>query len=202
MFWNQVAGIYDIFANLLNRSVHQELIRLAAAQIHESDIVLECACGTGMLSKPIALKCKKLTATDFSEKMLEQAQRKCSACTNIEFRKADILELPFADSLFDVVVAANVIHLLDEPVMAMNELSRVCKPGGTLIIPTYMNRKSNGKSSSFASVIGKAGADFKRQFTFETYQQFFAEMGFCGGEYTMINGLVPCAVAILENAKH
>lgn len=44
----------------------------------------------------------------------------------------------------------NVIHLLDEPLKALSELNRVCKPGGMLIIPTYMNReKRRGKAVLF-----------------------------------------------------
>ena len=46
-----------------------------------------------------------------------------------------------ADGQFDKVIAANVIHLLDEPFKALAELDRVCKPGGQIIIPTYINRE-------------------------------------------------------------
>ena len=46
-----------------------------------------------------------------------------------------------ADGLFDKVIAANVIHLLDEPLKALAALDRVCKPGGQIIIPTYINRE-------------------------------------------------------------
>lgn len=42
------------------------------------------------------------------------------------------------------------------------------------------------------------GADFKRQFTFETYKAFFEETGYCGGSYTMIEGRVPCAIAVIN----
>ena len=50
------------------------------------------------------------------------------------------MQLPYPDERFDVVIAANVIHLLDEPEKALQELSRVCRPGGRIILPTYMNR--------------------------------------------------------------
>ena len=75
-------------------------------------------------------------------------------------------------------VAGNVIHLLDEPLKAVAELDRVCRPGGTLIIPTYMNKDRKGRTSGFASAVGKAGADFKRQFTADSYRQFFVEAGY------------------------
>ena len=96
------------------------------------------------------------------------------------------------------VVAANVIHLLDEPLKALSELDRVCRPGGKLIIPTYMNREHNGgKTSGFAKVVGKAGADFKRQFTLSSYRKFFTDAGYEDVSLTMVEGRVPCAIAVM-----
>lgn len=51
-----------------------------------------------------------------------------------------------------------MLHLLDEPLAALAELNRVCRDGGYLILPTYMNRDWKGKTSGFASAVGKASA--------------------------------------------
>lgn len=198
MFWDRIAGIYDLFANVYNRKVHIRLCSYVEGLISPKDIVLECACGTGMLSVHIAAKCKQLTATDFSEKMLRQAERKCRGLKNVTFESADITCLNYPNEVFDKVIAGNVIHLLNEPLKALSELERVCKPGGQIIIPTYMNKKKSGKASAFAQTIGKAGADFKRQFSFETYQQFFKEAGYEDGDYKLIEGRVSCAVVVLH----
>ena len=131
--------------------------------------------------------------------MLERARHKCRDYGNASFEYADILHLDYPDGSFDKVVAANVIHLLDEPLKALSELDRVCRKGGRIIIPTYMNReKGEGKTSGFATAVGKAGADFKRQFTFSSYQQFFAEAGYKDASFKMIEGRVPCAIAVLS----
>jgi len=90
-----------------------------------------------------------------------------------------------------------VIHLLDEPMKALNELNRVCRPGGMLIIPTYMNKTQKGETSGFASVVGKAGADFKRQFTVESYKQFFLDAGYDDVKISLADGRIPCAVAVM-----
>ena len=47
-----------------------------------------------------------------------------------------MLELEDADHAYDVVLAANVIHLPDEPSKALGELERMCRPGGKIIIST------------------------------------------------------------------
>ena len=109
------------------------------------------------------------------------------------------MHLAYVDGSFDTVIAANVIHLLDEPLKAMVELDRVCKPDGKIIIPTYMNRENEkGKTSSFAKVVGKAGANFKRQFTLSSYQQIFAQAGYHNVTYKMIDGRVPYAIAVIK----
>lgn len=95
------------------------------------------------------------------------------------------------------VVAANVIHLLDQPYKALAELNRVCKTGGKLIIPTYVNKEKTGKTGGVVNVIGKAGADFKQQFTYSNYRAFFEKAGYRDIKTTLIQGRVPCAVAII-----
>lgn len=131
MFWDHVAGIYDVFVNVINRKTHQKLKEIVSELIEPDDTVLECACGTGLLSAVIAEKCRRLTATDFSEKMLKKAEKNCRSFRN-------------------------------------------------------MNRDDKGKTSGFAGAVGKAGADFKRQFTAESYRQFFLDAGYTlasGGPY-------------------
>lgn len=198
MFWDRIARVYDVFASIYNGKVHDQLCRLVSDQIRPGDRVLECACGTGMLSRCIAPRCAQLTATDISENMLKKARKKCASFPNASFMNVDINALPFDDESFDVAVAANVIHLLDDPEKALAELDRVCVPGGRLIIPTYVNRETTGRTSGFAAVVGKAGADFKRQFTLRSYREFFEDLGYRDEEYTLIIGRVPCAIAFLH----
>ena len=198
MFWDNVAWIYDVFANVINRKADRALCAEVERQIPRGGDVLECACGTGLLSGAIAGRCKRLIATDLSASMLKRAARKYGKCGNITFEQANILQLHYPDGRFDAVVAAHVIHLLDEPYKALRELDRVCRPGGRLIIPTYMNRTDKGTTNGVSSVIGRAGADFKREFTLASYRQFFADAGYTNAHYTLCEGRIPCAVAVLK----
>ena len=56
MFWDRVAGVYDIFANVINRRANRALCDEVARLIRPTDRVLECACGTGLLTGVIAHK--------------------------------------------------------------------------------------------------------------------------------------------------
>lgn len=51
-----------------------------------------------------------------------------------------------------------------------------------------------------AGAIGKVGADFKREFTFDTYKLFFADAGYMDAGYVLCEGRIPCAVAILTKS--
>ena len=77
MFWDRVAGIYDLFEDLYNGKVYQRTGEIVAEELDPGDEVLECACGTGAISVFLAKKCKKLIATDFSKGMLRRAAKKC-----------------------------------------------------------------------------------------------------------------------------
>lgn len=201
MFWDKVAGVCDIFTKVINRKTHKKLIETVKGLILPEDNVLECACGTGLLTGVIAERCHSLVATDFSEKMLKKAKKKFGKLKNVEFEQGNILQIDYPCETFDVVVAANVIHLLDEPYKAISELDRVCKTGGRIIIPTYMNGTENGKTNGLSGAIDRAGADFKREFTLGTYKQFIKEAGFDDVSYVWCDGKIPCAVAIIKKGK-
>ena len=190
MFWNKIAGLYDLFENIYNKKVYTGTGKKVAEYINAQDEVLECACGTGAISIYIVEKCKSLIATDFAEGMLRQASKKCRHFKNVTFQKADITKLEFAEASFDKVVAGNVIHLLPEPEKALSELKRVTKPGGTIIIPTYINM-SKGSGTAAVKFIELLGATFKRQFDFESYKQFFTDMGYSDVTYEVVDGRMP-----------
>jgi ubiquinone/menaquinone biosynthesis C-methylase UbiE len=132
--------------------------------------------------------------------MLKQAQRKLKRLSNVKVEKISILELPYKDNSFDVVVAANVIHLLDDPGAALKGLVRVCKQGGKIIIPTYINKQKKNATVA-VKLMAKIGVDFRRQFDLVSYQKFFSDFGFDHVEYRVVDGRMPCAFAIIKKKQ-
>ena len=195
MFWSRISGIYDLIENIYNGKANARTTDYVASLMSKDDEVLECACGTGMFSVKIAPRVKELTATDFSDGMLKRTKKKCAGMDNVRVESGDITDLKYEDATFDKVVAANVIHLLDDPKKAIDELKRVTKPGGTIVIPTYIHFK---KSVS-AGLFNKAGAGFKRHFDENTYKTFFAEMGIENVNFQVCEGRMACDVAVFEN---
>ncbi len=204
MFWDKISPIYDLFLGVYNGKVYRETGEKVAEFIGNEDVVLECACGTGAISEYIAQKCRKLVATDFAPGMLRQTAKKCRHFDNVMVRKADITNIKCRDERFDKVVAGNVIHLLPEPEKVLRELERVVKPGGMIIIPTYIN-KANRISAITAKFFTLLGAEFKRQFDLESYKRFFEEKGYTNVQYHIVDGRMSCAIAVImkknENIK-
>ena len=196
MFWDKVSGFYGIFETGYNGKVYRGVGEKVAEEIEGTDVVLECACGTGAISRYIAPACKRLVATDFSAGMLKQTVKHCHKYDNVTVERADIMQLTYDDAYFDKVVAANVIHLLEDPCAAVKELERVCKRGGKIIIPTYINA-SGGAGRKAVRLLALAGADFKRQFDMNSYREFFEKAGYRNVDYSMIRGRMPCAIAVI-----
>lgn len=200
MIWDKLALPYDAAETIYNGKVYHRTGELVAEYIGPGDTVLECACGTGAISIHIARKCRLLVATDMSVPMLRQCEKKLRSCYNAVIKKADITKLNCGDDRFDKVVAGNVIHLLDDPDAALSELRRVCKPGGLIILPTYIN-KEEGKTNLGAKAIEMIGVDFKSEFSSVSYTEFLEQKGFMIEEFRIADGRMPCAIAIIRNNK-
>ena len=126
-----------------------------------------------------------------------QTDKKLRKYLNVLIEYADITKLDYANESFDKVVVGNVIHLLDDPYTAIDELLRVCKPGGKVIIPTYINM-SGGRQGFIVKLLEKSGAGFKRQFDIESYRAFFEKAGYKNVTYDVVRGRMPCVIAIIK----
>lgn len=197
MFWDYIANFYDFFENLYNSKVNRELCIKVAEKISYNDNVLECACGTGMISVHIVAQCNRLIATDFSQGMIAKSREKCKDIKNIRVEKANIMQLQYPNESFDKVVAANVIHLLNRPDTAISELIRVCKKGGQVIIPTYIVTKEHAVSRIFIRLINHFTKTFQYQFDEQTYKNFFKKLGYSKINFEVINGRTSCCIAII-----
>ena len=200
MFWDRVAPLYDAFENTVNRASYEGTALAVGQMIGPGDEVLECACGTGAISAAIAPVCARLVATDYSEGMLKQARKKLARFPHVVVEQADITDLHYADDSFDAVVAGNVIHLLPEPGDALKEIKRVVRPGGMIIVPTYVIPKKRAHTM-FLRLISRFGVHFQEHFDPASYRAFFERMGCTGVTYRVVRGRIPCVIASFTNDR-
>ena len=102
--------------------------------------VLDAGCGTGILAQELAARGVAVTGVDLSAKMLAVACEKAQGKKVALFR-ADITSLPFPTASYDAVVCFTVIEFVRQPEKALQEMWRVLKPGGRLVVGV-LNRLS------------------------------------------------------------
>ncbi len=98
--------------------------------------VLDVGCGPGTITADLAALVApgKVTAVDASEDVLTEARATAAerGQTGIRFVRGDALALDFPDDSFDVVHAHQLLQHLGDPVAALREMRRVCRPGGVV----------------------------------------------------------------------
>jgi O-antigen biosynthesis protein len=94
--------------------------------------VLDAACGTGHGTALLARVADVAVGVDFAPPALERARREHGAVA--EFREGDLRDLPFDDAVFDHALCFEAIAHVREPETVVDELRRVLRPGGLLLI--------------------------------------------------------------------
>ena len=198
-FWDRWAWFYDL-AEWSNRKAYAGAAARAAELVPEGARVLDCAAGTGAFSLASAKRAGSVLCTDQSEAMLDRARKKAAklGLNNIGFAARDITALPDPDGAFDAVIAANVLHLLPEPGIAVQELWRVTAPGGRLILPTFLQGKVGAVYGALIKIYQGVGFHYEHAFTPETYQEFLERQALGPVTVEVIDGKVPEGIGILE----
>lgn len=200
-FWDRVAGLYDL-VELTNRKVNAAAVDRVAQLVPTGAAVLDCAAGTGKFSLAAAKRAASVLATDLSQSMLDRAAAKTrrAGLGNITFAVRDITALTEADGSFDAVIAANVLHLLPRPEIAVRELWRVTRPGGRLILPTYLQGKTGAAAGELIKIYQGVGFHYEHAFTPETYRGFLESLGLGPVTLEVIEGQVPEGIAVMERS--
>ncbi len=110
---------------------------------HEKGMrVLDVGCGTGNHSIKLARMGLQVTGIDISEKMLEIARKKAGASLSVNFLYMDAAKLEFENDSFDGAISITAFEFLPEPEKVLEEMFRVVKKGGSIVIGT-LNRESS-----------------------------------------------------------
>ena len=108
------------------------------AGIRPGQRVLDVACGTGVVSVTAARLGAHVTGLDLTPQLLERARENSRiADVEIEWLEGDVEKLPFGDATFDAVLSQYGHMFAPRPEVAIGEMLRVLKPGGTIAFSTW-----------------------------------------------------------------
>jgi SAM-dependent methyltransferase len=126
-------------------AVAPRLVRFA--QIEAGSRVLDVGCGTGVVALTAARGGATVTGVDPTPELLERARQNAAIMRiDADWHEGDAEELPFGDALFDVVVSQFGHMFAPRPELAVREMLRVLKPGGTIAFSTWPPELAVGKT--------------------------------------------------------
>jgi SAM-dependent methyltransferase len=124
--------------------------RLAAGQR-----VLDIACGTGVVAITAARAGARVTGLDLTPQLLERARENAKlAGVEVEFREGDVEQLPFDNADFDVVLSQFGHMFAPRPEVAIAEMLRVLRAGGTIAFSTWPPELFMGRMFALISRYG------------------------------------------------
>ena len=127
-----------------------QVLRPSAFDVTGCKRILDAGCGNGRYCKYLLRRADhdaSIHASDLSQRMLKRAERKLGK--RIHYVAADLTCLPYADQFFDAVVCGWVLEHLPDPRPGLNELARIMRPGGKLLLMTTEDTFAGAMTSRF-----------------------------------------------------
>ena len=157
LFDTEAENYDSFFATTLGKTVFWAENRLIMRMLEPKDglEILDVGCGTGVFTESFVKAGLKVTGIDESEKMLDKASKK-TILSGVQFIKCDISEFPFKTGSFTRVISTFVIEFLEKPKKVIDEMFRVLKPGGVLVIATLNSKGSWVLTRSGMGIYDKA----------------------------------------------
>lgn len=159
--FSTIADRYDLITVLLSFGLDRRwkgrAVSLAASA--PGRCALDLACGTGDLAFALAARGASVVGLDVTHRMLQLAATKRGGAPGPAFVTADMSALPFPDAHFDIVTTGYGLRNVPDLGVAISEIQRVLRPGGTLVSLDF-NRPENaavrGVYLAYLSAVGGA----------------------------------------------
>jgi 2-polyprenyl-3-methyl-5-hydroxy-6-metoxy-1,4-benzoquinol methylase len=136
-FWDRVSRNTDERTKGYDPTADR-ILENTGKYLTQGDLVLDYACGTGTFACGVAGHVRQVTAIDISSGMLDRAKAKAGerGIANVQFVQSTLFDERYEPGSFDVILAFNILHLLQEAPQVTQRIHELLKPGGLLISST------------------------------------------------------------------
>jgi ABC-2 type transport system ATP-binding protein len=136
-YWSRLASTFNEDQTYIVGDAVQQALKERLSRESGLGEIIEFGCGSGFYTKVLAENASHVIATDLSDEMLAVARTQLKDLQNVIVEKADCESLDSPDGKFDSVFMANLIHVIENPSIALQESYRILKDGGLLLIVDY-----------------------------------------------------------------
>jgi ubiquinone/menaquinone biosynthesis C-methylase UbiE len=131
--FDRASEFYDATRGL-PEDIMDRVIDLLAAELSPGKTCLEIGVGTGRIALSLAEKGISLAGLDLSEPMLRRLVKNAGGRIPFPLVRGDSIQIPFADNSFEAALACHVLHLIPAWQTALDELIRVARPDGVILV--------------------------------------------------------------------
>ena len=132
-----IADRYDLITQVLSygQDARWKATLVSLANVQPGERALDLACGTGDIAMAVAARGARAVGLDLTMGMLRIAEQKCRRpqAVRIDWLAGDMAGLPFPSAAFDLVTAGYGLRNVPDLTVAVEEISRVLKPGGRML---------------------------------------------------------------------
>ncbi len=143
-----------------------KIIELSKEFLEKDNYLLDFGCGSGAITNKLAKITKSIEAIDISQGMLEFAQRQAeeNSIENINYLQTSIFDERFKDESFDVILAFNVLHYIEDMPHLIERINSLLKPNGIFISSTACLKEKRSLLKYLVFVLTKLGIMPKTNF--------------------------------------
>lgn len=130
-FYEQFAKHFDSKMNMYDTNRRLDIVfNELLPDTLKGKVLLDAGCGTGWFSKEAYMRGAQVISMDLGQNLLDQVAKKCDSKRIV----GSVLDIPFGDNYFDIVISSDVIEHTPDPQKAIREMKRVLKKNGVLAL--------------------------------------------------------------------